>query len=84
VNYSLRDRVLFALLALPEDEVRRLVALLDTITAAPLSHAQASFQDSAGRTGYVRAAGRFRVYYYVATSGRVTFTDPRQAAPSRR
>jgi hypothetical protein len=82
VNYSLRDRVLFALLVLPEEEMRTVVALLDAIAAAPLSRAQATFRDGAGRSGYVCAAVRLRLYYYVAKSGRVTFTDLRHTPPT--
>ena len=84
MNYLLRDRVLFALLAMPEEQARKVVSLLDAIAAEPASRAQAAFQDTAGRTGYACAAGQFRIYYYVARDGRVTFTDLRQVPPRSR
>ena len=59
------------------------VDLLDTIAAAPVVHAQAVFEDSAGRKGYVHATRRLRLYYYVTTRGHVTFTDLRHIQPPR-
>ncbi len=79
MNYSLSDRVLFALLVLPEEESRCVLARLDAGAAAPVSQAQASFHDSAGHTGYVCVVGRFRLYYYLAKNGCVTLTDLRHA-----
>jgi hypothetical protein len=84
VNCLLRDRVLFALLALPEGDSRKVVSLLDVIAAEPVNRAQAAFRDGVGRTGYVCGVDRFRVYYYVANNGRVTFTDLRQSPPRAR
>ena len=83
MNYFVRDRVLFALLVLPEKEMRTMVSLFDAIAAAPVNYAQVTFQDAAGRSGYVYSAGALRVYYYVAGNGRVTFTDLRQVPPAR-
>jgi hypothetical protein len=77
--YSLHDRVLFALLVLREEEIRKLIALFDSIADAPLNRAQVTFRDAVGRSGYVCSMGRFRVYYYVVSNGGVTFTDLRLA-----
>lgn len=78
MKYSLRDRVLFALLVLPDVELPQLLRLFDSVAAAPLRRTNASFRDTAGRRGYVCAAGQFRLYYFVARDGHVTFTDLRQ------
>lgn len=78
MEYSLRDRVLFGVLALEEREANALVALFDAVVADPIGRAKAAFYDSAGRTGYVCVLGRFRLYYFVAKNGHVTLTDLRQ------
>ena len=80
MKYALHDQVLFALLVLPEDQLRALVARFDAIAAAPLQHAQAAFQDAEGRDCYACMVGRLRIYYHVAKNGLVTFVDLRHGS----
>jgi hypothetical protein len=75
VPFSLHENALYALLAVAESDLRRLMSVIARIEADPIRHAHDVDRDSSGEAVNICFDGPFRIHYVIERNGAVFIRD---------
>ncbi len=73
--YSVHESALYALLAIDDRTLRRLVSALEQIESNPLGHTHAAAEDIFGEVVNICFVDRYRIHFVIEKSGTVSVRD---------